>query len=188
MSKVLFACSKGTESAEFSVPYDILKRAGADLTIAKVPENDKDTEKCFETAHGLKIMADKTIEEVKNNTYDMIVCPGGLPNARILGKNKTLIEMIKKQKKEGRWYCAICASPFEVFEQNGILEGEVGTGYPGYGKFKNESKLNEKVVVSNKCVTSRGPGTAFEFGYCLSELLFGKDKREQLQKEMVWGA
>jgi 4-methyl-5(b-hydroxyethyl)-thiazole monophosphate biosynthesis len=133
-------------------------------------------------------MADKTIEEVKNNTYDMIVCPGGLPNAQILGKNKTLIEMIKKQKKEGRWYCAICASPFEVFEQNGILEGEVGTGYPGYGKFKNESKLNEKVVVSNKCVTSRGPGTAFEFGYCLSELLFGKDKREQLQKEMVWGA
>ena len=100
MSKVLFACSKGTESAEFSVPYDILKRAGADLTIAKVPENDKDTEKCFETAHGLKIMADKTIEEVKNNTYDMIVCPGGLPNAQILGKNKTLIEMLKKQKKE----------------------------------------------------------------------------------------
>ena len=89
MSKVLFACSKGAESAEFSVPYDILKRAGADLTIAKVPENDKDTEKCFETAHGLKIMADKTIEEVKNNTYDMIVCPGGLPNAQILGKNKT---------------------------------------------------------------------------------------------------
>ena len=78
MSKVLFACSKGTESAEFSVPYDILKRAGADLTIAKVPENDKDTEKFFETAHGLKIISDKTIEEVKNNTYDMIVCPGGL--------------------------------------------------------------------------------------------------------------
>ena len=177
MSKVLFACSKGTESAEFSVPYDILKRAGADLTIAKVPENDKDTEKCFETAHGLKIMADKTIEEVKNNTYDMIVCPGGLPNAQILGKNKTLIEMLKKQKKEGRWYCAICASPFEVFEQNGILEGEVGTGYPGYGKFKNESKLNEKVVLSNKCITSRGPGTAYDFGYCLSEVLFGKAKR-----------
>ena len=41
MSKVLFACSKGAESAEFSVPYDILKRAGADLTIAKVPEMTK---------------------------------------------------------------------------------------------------------------------------------------------------
>ena len=186
MPKVLFACSTGTESAEFSVPYDILKRAGADLTIAKVPENDKDTELCFTTAHGLKIAADKKLEEVKDNAYDMIVCPGGLPNAQILGKNKTLIEMIKKQKKEGKWHCAICASPFEVFEQNGILEGEVGTGYPGYGKFKDESKLKEKVVVSHKCVTSRGPGTAYEFGYCLCELLFGKEKREQIQKDMVF--
>ena len=188
MSKVLFACSKGTESVEFSCPYDILKRAGADLTIAKVPENDKDTEKYFVTAHGLKIIADKTIEEVKNNTYDMIICPGGLPNAQILGKNKTLIEMIKKQKKEGRWYCAICASPFEVFEQNGILEGEVGTGYPGYGKFKNETKIKERVVISNRCITSQGPATAFEFGYALCEALFGKGKKEQLQNEMVYKA
>ena len=186
MSKVLFACSKGTESAEFSVPYDILKRAGADLTIAKVPENDKDTEKYFVTAHGLKIIADKTIEEVKNNTYDMIICPGGLPNAQILGKNKTLIEMIKKQKKEGRWYCAICASPFEVFEQNGILEGEVGTGYPGYGKFKNETKIKERVVISNKCITSKGPGTSFDFGFALAKILFPKDEIEKLQDFMIY--
>ena len=188
MSKVLFACSKGSESAEFSVPYDILKRAGADLTIAKVPENAEDTANYFTTAHGLRIIADKTIEEVKDNTYDMIVCPGGLPNAQILGKNKTLIEMLKKQKKEGRWYCAICASPFEVFEQNGLFEGEVGTGYPGYGKFKNESKIKERVVVSNKCITSQGPATAYEFGYTLCEVLFGKQKKEQLQNDMVYKA
>ena len=188
MPKVLFVCSKGAESAEFSVPYDILTRAGAELTIAKVPENAEDTSNYFTTAHGLRIIADKTVEEVKDNTYDMIVCPGGLPNAQILGKNATLIGMLKKQKKEGRWYCAICASPFEVFEQNGILEGEVGTGYPDYGKFKNESKIKERVVVSNKCITSQGPATAYEFGYALCEVLFGKDKKEQLQKDMVFKA
>ena len=186
MPKVLFVCSKGTESAEFTCPYDILKRAQAELTIVKVKEDDKDTEKFFVTAQGLKVLADHFIEEVKDNTYDMIVCPGGLPNAQILGKNKTLIEMLKKQKSAGRWYCAICASPFEVFESNGLLEGEKGTGYPGYGKFKDESKINEKVVVSNKCITSRGPGTAFLFGYALAEALFGKDKKEQLQSEMVF--
>ncbi len=188
MPKVLFVCSKGTESAEFTCPYDILKRAGAELTIAKVKENDKDTEKYFVTAHGIKIIADHFIEEVKDNTYDMIVCPGGLPNAQILGKNKTLIEMLKKQKSAGRWYCAICASPYEVFECNGLLEGEKGTGYPGYGKFKDESKINNKVVVSNKCITSRGPGTAFHFGYALAEALFGKDKKGQLESEMVFTA
>ena len=188
MPKVLFACSKGTESAEFTCPYDILKRAGADLTIAKVKENEKDTEKYFVTAQGLKVLADHFIEEVKDNTYDMIVCPGGLPNAEILGKNATLIEMLKKQKKDGKWYCAICASPFEVFESNGLLEGEKGTGYPGYGKFKDESKLKERVVVSNKCITSQGPCSAFEFGFTLCEALFGKDKKEELQAAMVFKA
>ena len=126
--------------------------------------------------------------KVKDNKYDMIVCPGGLPNAEILGKNKTLIEMIKKQKKEGRWYCAICASPCAVFEKNGILEGEVGTGYPGYGELKDKSKCNERVVVSNKCITSQGPCTAFEFGYALCEALFGKEKKEQIQKDMLFKA
>mgnify|MGYP002523092349 CR=1 FL=1 len=133
------------------------------------------------TAQNIRVIADNFIEEVKDNTYDMIVCPGGLPNAQILGKNKTLIEMLKKQKSEGIWYCAICASPFEVFESNGLLEGEKGTGYPGYGKFKDESKLKERVVVSNKCITSQGPCSAFEFGYALCEVLFGKDKKEELQ-------
>ena len=188
MPKVLFACSKGTESAEFTCPYDILKRAGVDLTIAKVKENEKDTEKFFVTAQGLRVLADHFIEEVKDNSYDMIVCPGGLPNAEILGKNSTLIEMLKKQKKEGKWYCAICASPFEVFESNGLLEGEKGTGYPGYGKFKDESKLKERVVVSNKCITSQGPCSAFEFGFTLCEVLFGKDKKEELQSAMVFKA
>ena len=188
MPKVLFACSKGSESAEFTCPYDILKRAGAELTIAKVKENEQDTETFFVTAQGLKVQADHFIDEVKDNTYDMIVCPGGLPNAQILGKNTTLIEMLKKQKSAGRWYCAICASPFEVFESNGLLEGEKGTGYPGYGKFKDESKIKERVVVSNKCITSQGPATAFEFGYALCEALFGKEKKEQLQSDMVFKA
>ena len=48
--------------------------------------------------------------------------------------------------------------------------------------------INEKVVVSNKCITSQGPGTAFEFGYALCEVLFGKEKKEQLQKDMVFKA
>ena len=101
MSKtVLFAVSKGSESIEFTAPYDILKRAGAELTIAKVKENDKDTSKTFTTSHGLEIKVDAFIEEVSSKKYDMIVCPGGLPNAEILGKNKTLVEMLKTQKKK----------------------------------------------------------------------------------------
>jgi len=190
MSKtVLFAVSKGSESIEFTAPYDILKRAGAELTIAKVKENDKDTSKTFTTSHGLEIKVDAFIEEVSSKKYDMIVCPGGLPNAEILGKNKTLVEMLKTQKKEGRFYTAICASPYFVFELNGLFEGECGTCYPSMQKdLKNQSKVKDRVVVSNKCITSQGPCTAFEFGYALCEALFGEEKKKKLQGDMVFKA
>ena len=36
-------------------------------------ENDKDTEKYFETKHGLKILCDKTIEVIKDEIYDLIL-------------------------------------------------------------------------------------------------------------------
>ena len=122
-----------------------------------------DTEKFFETKHGLKIAVDKFIEDVKDEIYDLIICCGGHPNSVILGKNKDLVEMLKKQKKEGRWYSAICVAPYDVFEVNGLFEGEKGVGHPAYEKIKNLS--DERVVVSNKCITSKGPGTSIEFGF-----------------------
>ena len=61
--KVLFAISTGTETIEFSAPFDILKRAGADITIAKVKDpTNPDLSLTVTTAQGLKIQADTLIE------------------------------------------------------------------------------------------------------------------------------
>ena len=72
-----------------------------------------------------------------------------------MGKDKTLVEMLKKQKKEGRWLCAIWVTPYDVFQVNGLLEGEKGTLHPGYERVKNET--NERVIISNNLITSQGP-------------------------------
>jgi 4-methyl-5(b-hydroxyethyl)-thiazole monophosphate biosynthesis len=190
MSKqILFAISTGTETMEFSAPLDILCRAGGQITVAKVkdPTNPSDTSLIVTTAQGVKVQADVLIEDVLEKEYDMIVCPGGLPNAEYLGKCNGLIEMLKKQKQSGKYYAAICASPAMVFEPHGLLEGEAGTCYPSMqGELKNQEKVKQRVVVSNKCITSQGPCTALEFGYALCEELFNKEKAEQLKKGMVF--
>lgn len=185
---VLFAISTGTESIEFTAPYDILKRAGANITIAKVKDpTNPELSLTVTTAQGLKIQADILIEQVTRNEYDMIVCPGGLPNAEYLGKCKELVEMLKKQKAANKYYTAICASPAMVFEANGLLEGEAGTCYPSMqSELKNQSKVKDRVVVSNHCITSQGPCTAIEFGFALCEALLGKEKAEELKKGMVF--
>lgn len=189
MSKsVLFAVSTGTESIEFSAPYDILKRAGAEITIAKVKDpSNPDLSLTFKTAQNLSIQADILIEQVTNKTFDMIVCPGGLPNAEYLGQSKELISLLKKHKEEGKFVTAICASPAMVFEPHGILEGHCGTCYPSMqNTLKNQEKVKDRVVVSGNVITSQGPCTAIEFGYTLCEALFGKNKAEELKQNMVF--
>ncbi|MCQ2819049.1 MAG: DJ-1/PfpI family protein [archaeon] len=186
--KILVAVSTGTESIEFSAPYDILKRAGGELTIAKVKDpNEKEKSLEFVTAQGLKIKTDKYIEDCINDTYDLIICPGGLPNAEYLGQCKELIDLLTRHKKEGKFVSAICASPAMVFEPHGILEGHCGTCYPSMqGSLKNQEKVKERVVVSGNVITSQGPCTAVEFGFMLCELLFGKPTADELKSGMVF--
>ncbi|KAE9412172.1 hypothetical protein Angca_007123, partial [Angiostrongylus cantonensis] len=43
----------------------------------------------------------------------------------------------------------------------------------------------ERVVVADRIVTSRGPGTAFEFAIKLVELLIGVEKSKELVAPML---
>ena len=122
------------------------------------------------------------------NKYKCIIIPGGLGGAEACAKSEVLIKMLKKQKEEGRWIASICASPGLVLGVHGLLEGETATCYPGFEKhFKDISKIEQKVVVSNKIITSRGPGTAMLFGYeIIHQVLGDKEKAEQLKKGMMF--
>lgn len=62
----------------------------------------------------------------------MIVCPGGLTGSQIMGENQILIDMLKKQKKAGKWYCAIWAAPALVFASNKLIDDEFATAYPSF--------------------------------------------------------
>lgn len=138
---------------------------------------------------GVSVIACALIEDVKTNDFDMMICPGGMANSVTLGKHKDVIQMLKKQKARDGWYCAICAAPPIVFEPNGILENEAATCFPHPDiskKMKNQSRINEKTVISNKCITSQGPGTAAEFGFACVSALFGEQTAKNIRKEMLF--
>ena len=64
----------------------------------------------------------------------------------------------------------------DVFEINGLLEGEKAIGHTAYEKVKNE--VDERVVISNKCIISKGLNTSFNFGFALAKILFPKEEIE----------
>ena len=45
--------------------------------------------------------------------------------------------------------------------------------------------MNERVVVDQNIVTSQGPATSLDFSLALVEILFGKDKAQEVGRTML---
>lgn len=150
----LLAIANGSEDLEIVTIYNMIKRAGIHVTMAKVNENGKEDngENKVECARGINITTETNLNQCLNNEYDLIVLPGGVKGSQNLSSNPDLINLLKKQKKDNKYYAAICAAPYFVFELNGLLENESATCYPSFhGKLQNQSNVKERVVVSNNC-------------------------------------
>lgn len=177
---VLVPVADGTEEIEAVCIIDTFRRAGAELTVASVDD------KQIKASRGLNIVADRLISECVDQRFDLIVLPGGMPGAEHLRDCDELIEMLKYQQDQGRFYAAICAAPAVVFEYHGLLKGKRATCYPAFvDQLENKEDAESRVVVDGRCITSRGPGTALEFALKLVELLYGLEKAAEISRAMV---
>ena len=68
----------------------------------------------------------------------------------------------------------------------GILKGKKATCYPGFEKYlEGAEAVLGNVVCDGNIITSRGAGTAMSFSLALVEILYGKDKAEELRKAVI---
>ena len=178
--KVLVPIAEGTEEIEAVCIIDVLRRAGAAVTVASVSELQ------ITASRGVKLVADKLMSECVDETYDLVVLPGGMPGAEHLRNSKELESILTSQKDQGRLYGAICAAPAVVFQHHGLLDQRQATCHPNFVNYlKKMDSVESRVVVDGNCVTSRGPGTALEFALKLVELLYGEDKAREVAAPMV---
>ncbi len=183
MSKtVLVPIANDTEELEAVAIIDTLRRAGAEVTVASVGLDGLQ----ITASRGVKLVADKQLEECRAQTYDLIALPGGMPGAEHLRDSELLTRMLKEQAQSGRWYAAICAAPVVVLQPHGLLTGKKATCHPGRAKdLQDPGTANSRVVVDGNCITSQGPGTAVEFAVKLVEQLYGKEKAQAVAGPMV---
>ena len=178
--KVLVPIADGTEEIEAVCVIDVLRRAGADVTVASVGELQ------ITASRGVKLVADQLITACMDETYDLVVLPGGMPGAEHLRDSKELETILKDQRDQGRLYGAICAAPAVVLKHHGLLDQRQATCHPNFvSNLENIDLVQARVVVDGTCVTSRGPGTALEFALKLVELLYGKEKADEVAAPMV---
>ncbi|XP_010915629.2 LOW QUALITY PROTEIN: protein DJ-1 homolog A [Elaeis guineensis] len=180
--KVLVPIANGTEPMEAVITIDVLRRAGADVTVASA-EKDLRVEACW----GIKIVADALVSDCAGSSFDLISLPGGMPGSATLRDCEALKSIVKKQAEKGGLYAAICAAPAVALGSWGLLKGLKATCYPSFmEKLSPEAiKVESRVQVDGRVITSRGPGTAIEFSLALVEQLYGKEKADEVAGPMV---
>ena len=117
----------------------------------------------------------------------MLVIPGGYDGVMALAKDARLLATVRTFMANGKWVAAICAGPL-VLQAAGVLKGRRVTCHPGVASELTQTpRLNERVVVDGRLITSQAPGTAFEFALELIRAVEGDQKADELAKSMVVG-
>jgi protein deglycase len=177
---VLVPIADGTEEIEAVTIIDVLRRAGAEVTVASVDGLQ------VTAARGVRLVADCLIGQCLENTYDLVVLPGGMPGSEHLRDSQALKQILEHQSGAGGLVGAICAAPAVVLEAHGLLEKRKATCHPNHVKsLRDPSAAGAPVLVDGTVVTSQGPGTAMAFALKLVEMLFGREQMAAVAAPMI---
>jgi len=173
----LVLLAEGFEEIEATAIIDVLRRAGVTVTAAALGASP------VRGSHGIALVADRSLDGLDTGTFDAVVLPGGMPGAKNLKEDARVRELVAKAAHDGKVVAAVCAGPIALAAA-GVLAGRRATAYPGY-ELEGAVYSEERVVVDDNVVTSRGPGTVIEFSLALVEKLVGSAKAERLRRDML---
>ncbi len=174
MPTVLVILPEGFEEIEAVTPIDLLRRAGAEITLAALTDNIHVTGRSNLIMH-----ADTALAAVVRDPFDLVLLPGG-PGVINLRTDPRVADLVRAQAAADRWIGAICAAPSVLFAA-GLLEGRRYTAHFSVGKELKNILSDQRVVVDGKIITSRGAGTALDFGFALVERLFSAEKATEIR-------
>mmetsp|Transcript_10241 Transcript_10241/g.20000 ORF Transcript_10241/g.20000 Transcript_10241/m.20000 type:complete len:173 (+) Transcript_10241:26-544(+) len=156
------------------------RRAGAEVVLAATGSDRNLT-----LSQGVKILVDVLISNVLEQESDVIIVPGGT-GAEKLASDANLMHALQEQKRQNKFIAGICAGTTDVLQQHGLLEGEYWTTHPCLkDKLQDQTHSAERVCVSNKVITSQGPGTCVEFAMVLIKQLIGDEKAHYVRLDVL---
>jgi len=179
------AATDGTEEIELVAAVDVLRRGGVEVSVMAL---EGDGRGWIEGSHGIRIGTDGPWDADKAAGADLFLVPGGMRGVERMKGDEGVLRAVRERRAAGKWVAAICAGPM-VLAAAGALEGGVGfTCHPSVaGRLAGAAADGAacKVDSGARVATSRGAGTAVEFGVELVGLLAGAEKARDVAAGMV---
>ena len=177
MPTVLAILAEGFEEIEAITPIDLLRRAGVEVTVAALGHSIHVTGR-----NGITMHADTTLVQLPADAADCLFLPGG-PGVKHLRASKLVIELVQRYQSDGRIVAAICAAPTVLLDA-GILPGRRHTAHASVQAELPDLIPHERIVWDEHILTSRGAGTALDFGLALVERLCGQETSRKIAESI----
>lgn len=172
----------GFEEIECLSVVDILRRGGVEVKMTSLS-------KCEYVcgAHDIKVIPDTVIDEIEKNEYiEAIILPGGMPGTLNLKNNNKLTEILRTQYNKNTLIAAICAAPMILGELY-FLKSKKATCYPSFETHLIDADFSlDRVCVDGNIITSRGAGTAHDFGFEILKSIKGENCSDEIRKSMLY--
>lgn len=160
MKKTFLFLANGFEETESIAVADVLLRGDVNLQTVSLADDLQ-----VKGAHGIVVTADIMLNELAEDDADCLVFPGGMPGAKNIADNPSVIALLQRHYDKGRYVAAICAAPALVLSQLKAGRKLRLTCYPGFEKYLTDAVvLADGVVTDGKVITGKGPGFAIPFG------------------------
>lgn len=175
MPTVLAILPEGFEELELIAPVDVLRRAGCAVTLAALSPGIH-----VSGRNGVTLHADTPLEALPADAAlsDCLFLPGG-PGVAALRASPVVRDLVARHHAAGKWIAAICAAP-AVLHDAGILAGRRYTAHPSVAAELTSILGDERVVRDGNLLTSRGAGTALDFGLALVSALVSPEKAAEI--------
>ena len=178
---VYIMLANGFEEAEALIPADILRRAGVEVFLTAIDNNTLIT-----GGHGIKTIADTTIDKINFSTLEAVVLPGGSKGTETLFASEEVKSLIYKCASAGKYIGAICAAP-SILSRMGLLSGRRAVCYPTFEHYLEGSTVTNNLVEHDDIfITAKAAGASFEFGLELVRAIVGNEVAIRVAKEMYY--
>lgn len=164
--KYLALIFDGFEEEEAIAPFDLLRRAGADLTIAS-------NKTMVKGAHGFVLANINLLNEIDPYSYDVLIIPGG-PHWKYLYESSEVHKIVLDYHAKNKYLCGICATP-TLFGRLGLLKGKNYTCFTSMNADFGGNYTDMGVTIDGKLITSKSVAYSLEFGYAIIKETMGVD-------------
>ena len=183
---VYILLGKGFEEAEALVTADVLRRANIPVSLTGIGGE------YVTGSHNITVRADVKVEDVALADWDAVVLPGGMGGVASIEGSEAAMDLIRLAVREdgSHWLAAICAAP-TLLARAGLLWPRVhAVCYPGMEGALSDAgavpRMDCSTVEDGNLITGRGPGSAFDFGLKLVEVLAGEEAAQAVAAGLVY--